>query len=151
MLESYAEKIPLYLNNVIQALDPHKFSFKFGVMAYGGRLSHTRPHAITLDGQLMNDLPIVKYAFEHLKFAGVESQNDSSDALAAISKAAYLYPFRPGRFNSNLNGSINGTRNESLVQGFQASEQILNKNITRTGCSTVNVSLVRRANFPSNS
>ena len=105
MLKSYAEKIPLYLNNVIQALDPHKFSFKFGVMAYGGRSSYARPNAITLDGQLMNDLSIVKYAFEHLKFAGMESQNHSSDALAAISRAAYIYPFRPGKFNSRLNSS----------------------------------------------
>lgn len=111
MLKSYAEKIPLYLNNVIQALDPHKFSFKFGVMSYGGRFSHARPRAITLDGQLMNDLSTVKHAFEHLKFAGGESQNHSSDALAAISKAAYMYPFRPGKFNSHLNGSKKGTRN----------------------------------------
>ena len=97
MLQRYAEQLPIYLNNVVQDLDPSKYSFKFGVMAYGGRLSHEHPHAITLDGQLMNDLPSVERAFEHLKFAGVESQNDSSDALAAIAKAAYIYPFRPGK------------------------------------------------------
>ncbi|XP_068726618.1 uncharacterized protein [Montipora capricornis] len=95
MLQRYAEQLPIYLNNVVQDLDPSKYSFKFGVMAYGGRLSHEHPHAITLDGQLMNDLPSVERAFEHLKFAGVESQNDSSDALEAIAKAAYIYPFRP--------------------------------------------------------
>ena len=67
-------------------------------MAYGGRLLHSRPHPITLDGQLMNDLPSVESAFEHLRFAGEESENDTSDALEAMASAAYVYPFRPGEF-----------------------------------------------------
>ena len=97
VLKSYAEKLPTFLSSITEALDHSKYSFKFGVMAYGGRLLHARPHAITLDGQLMNDLASVERAFEHLKFASEESENDTSDALEAMAKAAYVYPFRPGK------------------------------------------------------
>lgn len=95
ILKSYAEKLPTFLTSLTQSLDP-KFSFRFGVMGYGGRLIHERPHAITLNGQLMNDLESVELAFEHLKFAGEEPENDTGDAMEAMAMAAYTYPFRPG-------------------------------------------------------
>lgn len=97
VLKSYAEKLPTFLSSITEALDQSKYSFKFGVMAFGGQLLHGRPHAITLDGQLMNDMDSLQSAFEHLKFAGEESDNDTSDALEAMERAAYLYPFRPGK------------------------------------------------------
>lgn len=96
ILKSYAEKLPTFLTSLTQSLDP-KFSFRFGVMGFGGRVLHERPHAITLNGQLMNDLASVELAFEHLKFASQNSENDTGDALEAISAAAYRYPFRPGK------------------------------------------------------
>lgn len=95
ILKSYAEKLPTFLTSLTQSLDP-KFSFRFGVMGFGGRLVHKRPHVITLNGQLMNDLESVELAFEHLKFAGEASENDTGDALEAMANAAYTYPFRPG-------------------------------------------------------
>lgn len=101
VLKAYAEKIPSLLGSITKALDSYKYSFKFGVMAFGGRLSHGRPHAITLNGQLMNDLDSLDSAFEHLKFAGEESENDTGDALKAMAKAAYVYPFRPGKVKNH--------------------------------------------------
>jgi len=95
ILKSYAEKLPTLLSSLTQSLDP-KFSFRFGVMGFGGRLLHEHPHAITLNGQLMNDLASVELAFEHLKFAGENAENDTGDALEAMAAAAYRYPFRPG-------------------------------------------------------
>lgn len=97
VLKSYAEKLPSFLASITEGLDQSKYSFKFGVMAFGGRLLHARPHPITLDGQLMNDLSSVETAFQHLKFASEESDNDTSDALEAMARAAYEYPFRPGK------------------------------------------------------
>lgn len=96
ILKSYAEKLPTFLTSLTQSLDP-KFSFRFGVMGFGGRVLHERPHAITLNGQLMNDLDSVELAFEHLKFASQNSENDTGDALEAMAAAAYRYPFRPGK------------------------------------------------------
>ena len=95
ILKSYAEKLPTFLTSLTQSLDS-KFSFRFGVMGFGGRLLHEHPHIITLNGQLMNDLASVELAFEHLKFASENSENDTCDALEAMAAAAYNYPFRPG-------------------------------------------------------
>ena len=95
ILKSYAEKLPTLMTSLTKSLSS-KFSFRFGVMGFGGRLLHERPHVITLNGQLMNNLASVELAFEHLKFASETSENDTGDALEAMAAAAYRYPFRPG-------------------------------------------------------
>lgn len=96
ILKSYAEKLPTFLTRLTESLGQSKFSFRFGVVGFGGRLIHKRPHPITLDGRMMNDLASVERAFEHLMFASGESDNDSTNALEAMAYAAYTYPFRPG-------------------------------------------------------
>ncbi|KAL9951489.1 hypothetical protein ACROYT_G044158 [Oculina patagonica] len=132
ILKSYAEKLPTFLTSLTQSLDP-KFSFRFGVMGYGGRLIHERPHAITLNGELMNDLESVELAFEHLKFAGEASENNTGDAMEAMAMAAYTYPFRPGATkifllltSTDRNPLADFTSVESISNMLETKDIILN-------------------------
>ena len=94
VLKSYAERLPTFLTSLTDAFDT--YSFRFGVVGYGGRLVHSNPHVVTLDGQYMNDLTNLEQAIEHLEFSGEPLENETSEALGAILFAARTYSFRPG-------------------------------------------------------
>jgi len=90
-MKAYARKIPTYVRQI--AGDLEKFSFRFGLVSFGGEGIHKHPHQVTLNGQFLGTAEEVQYAIEHLKFSS--TKDNETDGFEGIDMAA-SYPFRAG-------------------------------------------------------
>lgn len=90
-MKAYAQKIPNYVQQIVGDLE--KFSFRFGLVSFGGEGIHYHPHQVTMNGKFLGTADEVQHAVDHLKFS--TTKDNETDGFEGIEMAT-RYPFRAG-------------------------------------------------------
>lgn len=88
-MKGFALKIPEYVRQIQGDLE--KYSFRFGLVSFGGRGIHAHAHQVTMNGKFLGTSEEVKYAIEHLRFS--KTPDNETDGFEGIEMAS-RYPFR---------------------------------------------------------
>ena len=92
-MRNFAQRLPEFVSSVIGQLP--KYSFRFGVVAFGGENIHAEPHMVTVNGQAFGSAGDIQKAIDHLQFPSEPIVNNTLDDLEAM-RVASRYPFRAG-------------------------------------------------------
>lgn len=92
-MRGFSVKLPKFVKQMKQ--DLKTYSFRFGLVGFGGKGLHEKPHMVTMNGKIFGEAEDVLSGYQHLKFDET-NENGTSDGSSAALFALRKYNFRPG-------------------------------------------------------
>ena len=89
----FSEHLPNFVKKLSKDLS--KYSLRFGLVGFGGKWLHEKPHMVTMQGKVFGTAEDVESGFAHLKFVKSDG-NSTSDGSNAAFFALRKYSFRAG-------------------------------------------------------
>ena len=92
-MRGFSANLPKFVKHMTQDLS--RFSFRFGLVGFGGKGLHEKPHMVTMNGKIFGKAEDVQLGLRHLKFDET-NENGTSDGSNAAMYALRKYNFRAG-------------------------------------------------------